>query len=321
MNLQHIRYALEVNRSGSITQAAENLYMNQPNLSKAIREFEEELGYKIFNRTSKGMTTTQKGEIFLLRGKKILSDIRELEDLFRLEESPSGISMVVSRYFPFSNILNDILNSPEATSKSSWHIIEMDDDNIIQQIAEGLNRLGIIRYPSIYDLYVRQYLKGKSIDSKLLAQNSRSLVFSNKSPLSKLQSLSKESIAHREELQLYLKPSRHLPEDSNLSEISVDDETVKKATFLFSDIASALEVLVSNPNVYMVMPSPLPENTLKRYNLSQTVHWDDSIMYSNRLIYSHSHTFSVEEKIFINLVQKNLSDVNGTLLYDNLIME
>ena len=97
MNLQHIRYALEVSRTGSITQAAENLYMNQPNLSKAIREFEEELGYKIFNRTTKGMTTTKKGEIFLLRGKKILSDIKDLEDLFRFEEGPSGISIVVPR--------------------------------------------------------------------------------------------------------------------------------------------------------------------------------------------------------------------------------
>ena len=38
MNLTHLRYALEVERTRSITKAAQNLYMGQPNLSKAIKE-------------------------------------------------------------------------------------------------------------------------------------------------------------------------------------------------------------------------------------------------------------------------------------------
>ena len=38
MNLLHLKYAVEVARTRSITMAAENLYMNQPNLSRAIKE-------------------------------------------------------------------------------------------------------------------------------------------------------------------------------------------------------------------------------------------------------------------------------------------
>ena len=44
MNLKQLRYAVEIERTGSITQAAKNLYMAQPNLSKAVRELEDELG-------------------------------------------------------------------------------------------------------------------------------------------------------------------------------------------------------------------------------------------------------------------------------------
>ena len=44
MNLQQLRYAVEVAKPGSITAAAKNLYMGQPNLSKSIRELEAELG-------------------------------------------------------------------------------------------------------------------------------------------------------------------------------------------------------------------------------------------------------------------------------------
>ena len=53
MNTLHFKYAVEVERTGSISQAAENLFMAQPNLSKAIRELEDTLGITIFKRTSK----------------------------------------------------------------------------------------------------------------------------------------------------------------------------------------------------------------------------------------------------------------------------
>jgi DNA-binding transcriptional LysR family regulator len=315
MNLHHIRYALEVNRTGSITQAAENLYMNQPNLSKAIREFEEELGYKIFNRTTKGMIPTQKGEIFLIRGKKILSDIKDLKDLFLLEDKPLGFSVVVPRYFPLSNVLNDMMDSLKDDQETSWRIIEMDDDNAIKQIMEGQSQLGILRYSSIYDLYVGQYLKSKGVNSKPLANNAKNVIFSNESPLSRLSSLSPENVRDQIELHLYIQPSRHLPENSNIGDTSFYEPGRKNPTFLLSDTLTALEVLVENPNTYMIAPSPLPTTTLERYKLGQTLHWDESIRYMNRLIYGASHSFSLEEKGFIKQVLKGFSEAHATILY------
>ena len=64
MNTLHLKYVAEVAKTGSITQAAENLFMAQPNLSKAIKELEETLGISIFRRTSKGVVLTEKGEEF-----------------------------------------------------------------------------------------------------------------------------------------------------------------------------------------------------------------------------------------------------------------
>ena len=54
MNTVLLQYAVEVEKTGSITQAAGNLYMDQPNLSKAIKTLEESLGAPIFKRTPKG---------------------------------------------------------------------------------------------------------------------------------------------------------------------------------------------------------------------------------------------------------------------------
>ena len=61
MNTQYLRYAVEVEKTGSITRAAQNLYMGQPNLSKAIRQLEQDIGITIFNRTAKGVEVTRKG--------------------------------------------------------------------------------------------------------------------------------------------------------------------------------------------------------------------------------------------------------------------
>lgn len=75
MNTLHFKYAVEVERTRSITQAAENLYMAQPNLSKAIKELEDNLGITIFERTSKGtIPTVKRRRISQIRKKYTLAD-------------------------------------------------------------------------------------------------------------------------------------------------------------------------------------------------------------------------------------------------------
>ena len=72
MNTLHFKYAVEVEQTRSITQAAENLYMAQPNLSKAIRELEENLGFTVFERTSRGVVPTRRGVEFLKLARGVL---------------------------------------------------------------------------------------------------------------------------------------------------------------------------------------------------------------------------------------------------------
>ena len=61
MTIQQLQYALAVYRAGSISAAAASLFIAQPNLSGVIRSLEEELGYPIFIRTSRGVQPTEQG--------------------------------------------------------------------------------------------------------------------------------------------------------------------------------------------------------------------------------------------------------------------
>ena len=58
MNMNQLKYVLEVAASSSMREAATKLFVTQPALSASIRELEEELGILIFNRTNKGISLT-----------------------------------------------------------------------------------------------------------------------------------------------------------------------------------------------------------------------------------------------------------------------
>ena len=71
MNILHMKYAVEISKTGSINKAAEVLYVAQPNLSRAIKELEADLGITIFDRSAKGMVPTIEGREFLSYAKQI----------------------------------------------------------------------------------------------------------------------------------------------------------------------------------------------------------------------------------------------------------
>ena len=47
MNTTQLKYALEIQKTGSITAAAQNLFLSQPNLCKAIKELEAEINMNL----------------------------------------------------------------------------------------------------------------------------------------------------------------------------------------------------------------------------------------------------------------------------------
>ena len=75
MTIQQLRTAIEAARTGSITRAAKNLYLSQPNASSVLRTLEQELGYEIFSRTNSGIVPTEAGLQFLEHAKIILAQM------------------------------------------------------------------------------------------------------------------------------------------------------------------------------------------------------------------------------------------------------
>lgn len=78
MNIDKIKYFVEISKEGSITSAAKKNNISQTALTQQMNELEKELGVKLLNRTKVGTTLTDKGKIFLEKAKRLLVDYNEL---------------------------------------------------------------------------------------------------------------------------------------------------------------------------------------------------------------------------------------------------
>ena len=79
MELHQLQYVLEVAKRRHFTKAAEEIGVAQSSLSQQITKLEEELGIKLFERTTRSVYPTPAGEEFLMYAKRILEDINTVK--------------------------------------------------------------------------------------------------------------------------------------------------------------------------------------------------------------------------------------------------
>ena len=83
MEFRQIRYALAVAKERSFTKAAARLNVSQSAVSEQVKLLEEEAGFPLFRRTSRGIEVTERGRSFLYDAERIASDVLSLTDTAR----------------------------------------------------------------------------------------------------------------------------------------------------------------------------------------------------------------------------------------------
>ncbi len=79
MELKELEYVVAIAEQGSISKAAEKLYLAQSSLSQFLSRYETELGAKLFVRTSGGMRPTYAGDEFIRNAKQILQQYHRIK--------------------------------------------------------------------------------------------------------------------------------------------------------------------------------------------------------------------------------------------------
>lgn len=295
MNILHLKYAVEVARVGSLNKASETLLVAVPNISRSIKELENDLGIVIFDRSAKGMFLTPEGEEFMTYAKSILNQIKQVEKHYKqggakkqkFSVSVPRASYISEAFVEFSKLLTE--DAAEIFYK------ETNSQRTIDNLLNRDYKLGIIRYAENYDKYFKTMLEEKGFHYELVTEFTYSLIMSRESNLAK-----KEEITF-DDLKDYIEIAHADPYVPSLPMAKVIKEelpdNIDRRIFIF-ERASQFDLLSKNLETFMWV-SPTPDDVRQKYNLIERKCVDNQKVYKDMLIYKNGYKLTELDSKFI----------------------
>lgn len=157
MNLNQLKYIIEIAKTGSINHAAANLFISQSVLSTAVSRLEKEIGQTIFFRSNRGITLTPFGHTFVSYVTSIQAQLEQLDAMILHGASQDALSLSIAStgYYFLSQFCTEIYKKYK-TIGVRVEQIEGHVNHIADMVASGNVGLGIV---NIWTCYKNSYLK------------------------------------------------------------------------------------------------------------------------------------------------------------------
>ena len=306
-NIQHLKYAVEVEKTGRISKAAQNMYMSQPHLSKAIRDLEDSLGFSIFNRTSRGVLPTKKGAEFLGYAKSILSQIEEMEALYHpFPTDAQRFDISVPRASYISLAFTEFIKELDHEKDMHINYCETNSTASIKNVADGINNLAIIRYQSVYEQYFLNALAEHSLSYRPILEFAYMALMSSEHPLAKEKTVDINELLEYTEL---VHGDITVPALPVAEARKINRSEVKRKTISLYERGSQFELLSRIHTTY-IWVSPMPQDVLSRFSLVQRPCNMSKNKYKDILIYRNGYKFTEEDSMFAQKLKETIDMVS-----------
>ena len=197
LTLQQLRYVTMVAKTGTITEAANKLYISQPSLTSAIHELENEMNIVIFRRTNKGVSVTKEGEDFLGYARQVLEQAAILEDKYKKNSGGKKQFCVSTQHYSFAvNAFVDLIKK-YGQDEYDFSIRETQTYEIIEDVAKMRSELGILFLNDFNEIVINKILKSHELEFTQLFVAKPHVFISRKHPLAD------KKIITNSELELY----------------------------------------------------------------------------------------------------------------------
>lgn len=165
MNFQQLVYVAEIAKCGSFNKASQNLYLSQSSVSSGVKELEEELKIKIFQRSNRGVELTIEGKEFLSYANALLEQKQQVESIYQgTSVKPTTYFSVASQRYPFAVDAFIRLLAQFNNPRFSFKIKETGMYAVIDDVANGYADVGIIFTSNLTDKLIKRLLDSKNIE-------------------------------------------------------------------------------------------------------------------------------------------------------------
>lgn len=183
MTLQQLKYAVTVAECGTISAAAEKLFISQPSLTTAIRELESEMGVTIFSRTNRGVIVSREGEEFLGYARQILSQTQLLQERFSGREQGEKRFAVSSQHFNFTVLAFSRLVQNFRGPRYSFHFRETTTYEVLEDVSQLRSEVGILALNEDNERFLRRMFGKLGLEFTELKRVQAELFVSAEHPL------------------------------------------------------------------------------------------------------------------------------------------
>lgn len=188
VNLELYRVFYTVAKCGSLTKAAQELFISQPAVSQAIKQFEGQLGTCLFNRTHKGMELSPSGKLIFRQVDEALGLLDDAENkLLEMKTTATGTVRIGATDSIFSHVIADKLAEYNAKYPAvKLELISSTSPYTLSQLKDGRCDIAFVNLP-ISDSEVRFYGTVTHISDVFVAGQKYSGIKDEKIELGKLQ--------------------------------------------------------------------------------------------------------------------------------------
>ncbi|MCI9595774.1 MAG: LysR family transcriptional regulator [Firmicutes bacterium] len=264
LNLYQMAYVVEVAKCGSISKAAQNLFLSQPHLSNTIKALEQELGVALFLRSSKGITLTEEGRMFVREAEKILESVEHLQQKIEVKPEEAVRSAIsCTRSYQVNQCVSQFIRENSHKESFVLHVKETNPFQVVEDVCTRESELGILHIFDAQKEYFLNLFQTYGLHHRQEYEREFLVAVSENS------SLACEPVLTSEMLQNYMVViygDYEMPRASYEAVSQVSDIIFSAKRVYVYDRASAMETLSSCPEAYMWITG-LHRDTLKLYGL------------------------------------------------------
>ncbi len=164
MNMNQLKYVLEVADSSSMREASTRLFISQPALSASIHELEEELGILLFERTNKGISLTDEGRDFVSYAKKAVGQYQILEDRYLTKDSDKEHFSVSTQHYNFAiRAFTDMVRKMKP-QRYMFSIHETKTGDVLSDVRSLKSEVGVISFSGSNEAVIKKLIRDYRLD-------------------------------------------------------------------------------------------------------------------------------------------------------------